>query len=1050
MTGDRGRRTTLLMLAVTLWSGPVGAQTRPTVGYIGFLTDDDGPADGAFDIEAALFPTAIPEPDEVALWGENHQDVPIEGGRFFLELGSENRLEPALFENPELWLQFTIDDVEMAERVRLDYVPYSFLSSLAEDALALDGHPAEDFAASAHGHDDLASVEEAVAAVDTAGYVDGPACVEAVAASGLFLRVDGTTALGGNWDVAGNQLLNLVVENAASASAPTTPSAGQLWWDTDASSLNVYDGASWVALGALPGQADIEGLGFVTGAHADTSDLLAADGSVALAGDWDVAGYQLLNLVVENAASDSAPSEPAAGQLWWDTDAEALKVHDGGDWASVGAGVTQGDIEALGFAAGAHTAAPTREDIEALGFVPGSTDLSGLLHSDGSVELVADLNIGGNELLNLVVHNSASDSPPSDPDTGQLWWASDLQSLRVYDGDSWLDLGALPSAEYITSLGFATSPVAFSSLSGTPSREQIPHAGDADTLDGLHAADLESAGSAAAAVGEHLANLDHRHLDEEQLRELVGGGATNLHSHASGADSTQVYGLNSTIQIPPNGRIAQRVQVLGPATPRAFLYLYGSELSPAESSWGTPIGSIVASTPGLTGLSPPDGFVRCDGQVLDDPRSELDGGLIPDLNGVSGPPSFLRGGTTSGESGGSEDHRHTWSSTGVYQTENSGGWPVPANDGARGTTVESHLPPYYNVVWLMKVRQPVAIPARVQIWIDGRDVTAEIGDQNRQGSAHYDLEGNTWGEGLDWETGLLDVSFVTDWSPGGHELELRETGGEGGQVQYGVYFATRSGPTTGFANDSCSTGPEAVSLVGGQVAIRASTDDILGEYRATDDHHSDSCGGEGGVDLVYSVSLAERSSVQVAVDAVFEGRTYLRSSDCEAGELVGCGGSSLTTDELEAGTYYLFVDSDEPDQTGDFILDVSRTSTPLPANDSCASPTTLEFDGAAASVSGTTRYGTNQGSGTCGGDDGVDAVYTFELLTSSGVQVELTADFPALMYLRMTDCEGAIQFDCSTDGSMSFGSLSAGTYYLFVDGVSADDEGDFDITVTKL
>ena len=352
-------------------AGVSTTRAQSTVGYVGYLADDSGPMTGRVQIEAELFAQETPGSDEVALWSESHENVAVDEGRFFLTLGSESQLAPDLFEDPELWLQFTIEGVEMAGRVQLDSVPYSFLSSLAEDSLALDGHAAEDFATSTHGHDELASIDEAIAAVDAAGYVDGPACVEAVDASGLFLRVDGTTALNGNWDVAGNQLLNLVVENAAGASTPAEPTAGQLWWDTDAKSLNVFDGASWLALGAPPSQADIEALGFATGAHADTSGLVEADGTVPLAGDWDVAGHQLLNLVVENAAGDAAPTEPVAGQLWWDTDANTLKVFSADDWVGVGISATREDIEALGFLPGSHTAPPTREDVVALGFSTG-------------------------------------------------------------------------------------------------------------------------------------------------------------------------------------------------------------------------------------------------------------------------------------------------------------------------------------------------------------------------------------------------------------------------------------------------------------------------------------------------------------------------------------------------------------------------------------------------------------------------------------------------------------------------------------------------------
>ena len=175
-----------------------------------------------------------------------------------------------------------------------------------------------------------------------------------------------------------------------------------------------------------PSVGDVEALGFVTGAHSDIAALLRSDGTTPLAGDWDVAGHELLNIVIQNAASDSAPTDPSAGQLWWDTDEGQLNVFDGGEWSAVGILATQEDIEGLGFVPGSHTAAPTaedveslgfspgdhtptptREDIEALGFVPGTPDLSGL----------DDINL---DLLSSVMREEsiASDTPIVDPQAG--------------------------------------------------------------------------------------------------------------------------------------------------------------------------------------------------------------------------------------------------------------------------------------------------------------------------------------------------------------------------------------------------------------------------------------------------------------------------------------------------------------------------------------------------------------------------------------------------------------------------------------------------------
>jgi len=107
-----------------------------------------------------------------------------------------------------------------------------------------------------------------------------------------------------------------------------------------------------------------------------------------------------------------------------------------------------------------------------------------------------------------------------------------------------------------------------------------------------------------------------------------------------------------------------------------------------------PIGSIVAWAKTLTGVPALiDGWVECDGSVLSDADSPLNGQTIPDLNGDN---RFLRGETTSGGTGGSETHTHTLTGAGTLTT---GGSDLDISTNAVGT-----LPTYYEVVWIMKIK----------------------------------------------------------------------------------------------------------------------------------------------------------------------------------------------------------------------------------------------------------------------------------------------------------------------------------------------------------
>ena len=141
----------------------------------------------------------------------------------------------------------------------------------------------------------------------------------------------------------------------------------------------------------------------------------------------------------------------------------------------------------------------------------------------------------------------------------------------------------------------------------------------------------------------------------------------------------------------------------------------------------SPIGSIVAWAKSLAGVPAlPAGWVQCDGQVLSDPDSLLDGTTIPNLNGNN---QFMRGNSTSGATGGSETMAHTHTIPGLKSEGGElflddsaviiGGTSADPNsiftEGATGATGVLDLkssaasnaenrPPFYNVVWIMRVK----------------------------------------------------------------------------------------------------------------------------------------------------------------------------------------------------------------------------------------------------------------------------------------------------------------------------------------------------------
>ena len=140
-----------------------------------------------------------------------------------------------------------------------------------------------------------------------------------------------------------------------------------------------------------------------------------------------------------------------------------------------------------------------------------------------------------------------------------------------------------------------------------------------------------------------------------------------------------------------------------------------------------PIGSIIAWHKTLTGVPVlPDSFLECDGSVISDVDSPMNGQTLPDLNGVG---RFLRGASTSGteQADAFQGHHHRmkvivyFPGGGVYDWWLSGpntdvtseyrdgiSWGVfdPLTDGVNGAprTGSETRPINMSVVWIMRIK----------------------------------------------------------------------------------------------------------------------------------------------------------------------------------------------------------------------------------------------------------------------------------------------------------------------------------------------------------
>ncbi len=376
-----------------------------------------------------------------------------------------------------------------------------------------------------------------------------------------------------------------------------------------------------------------------------------------------------------------------------------------------------------------------------------------------------------------------------------------------------------------------------------------------------------------------------------------------------------------------------------------------------------------------------------------------------------------------------------------YNTQNSS-YAAPGNGGDGWVLQKSPPPGIINE----------AYPKHVQLWIDGVNVTPSVGDPNAKGAPMYSASANDWGEtGLvPWDTGPLDLTNVANWTLGEHSIELKETGGAGGELKSYVYVIYPYSGSTPPANDACST-PTLLDPNAQPVVVSGTTEDFMGKTLAKDDLNVAGCGGAGGPDVVYQITLTQRALLNAVLVAPFSSKMYLLKGSCQGGTLVQCTDKTLATDPIEAGTYWLVVDSDSANAKGNFKLAVSTIPAPIPTADTCATAQKLVLSGTGtATVNGTTLYANDDTKGLCSSalSGGPDVVYELDAGTGQNFTATLTAPFQSVMYLLTSQCgANGVPLSCSATGSLTVQGLAGGKYWLVVDGKQAKEWGAFTLNV---
>ena len=214
--------------------------------------------------------------------------------------------------------------------------------------------------------------------------------------------------------------------------------------------------------------------------------------------------------------------------------------------------------------------------------------------------------------------------------------------------------------------------------------------------------------------------------------------------------------------------------------------------------------------------------------------------------------------------------------------------------------------------------------------------------------------------------------------------------------------------------------------------------------------------GEGGPDVTYSFTLAERSDVTIQVGAKpAEFPVVVSLSDQCGGPEIACGFGVVET--LEAGEYHVTVAGADSMSRGLVELQVSATPLPgAPSNETCANAEVLS--GASGSVSGDTSNAANDydlgASNLCTRDNTNSGEVVYRYSPTSGETTVFSA-IPAVgwdLSLYIVDsCDGDLEQAClaGQDGALtetiSFTAQNNRDIYLVVDGANGE-AGAFELT----
>jgi hypothetical protein len=278
---------------------------------------------------------------------------------------------------------------------------------------------------------------------------------------------------------------------------------------------------------------------------------------------------------------------------------------------------------------------------------------------------------------------------------------------------------------------------------------------------------------------------------------------------------------------------------------------------------------------------------------------------------------------------------------------------------------------------------------------------------------------------------------------GEYQIAVRMTRGSGGYVVTTWSGMPRGGGTAvagGSGRGTCAT---PLPLQVGQ-AVRGST--AQGQSSMTG-----SCirGGEAP-EMVYALTVERRAQVAVTITSDYDGALYLLGACGEMRTEIACNDDDPSTSRshveatLDPGTYFVVVDGYGA-ESGQYELlaEVSQLQSPTQV---CAAATPLVSGQA---VTGSTAGQPSYFTATCAGGAGSpDRVYSLAVPTRSRMRVRMQSTYDGAIYLRRQCEDPNSELACNDDygdtrHSMLMATVDPGTYFVYADGFSTGNAGDY-------